>query len=156
MSMTEKKGGRQRPQIKCGPGRTKQSFKKQCDITGIVNRYANHGTFDHVSAAQPVFADVSEIGDFRSLVHRARRASEAFDRLPPELRERFANDPARLVEFIQDDANLDEARKLGIVPPEKKKAKPPATEPPIAKEPPADPKIGPEAPTPPKGAPAAQ
>jgi hypothetical protein len=36
-------------------------------------------------------------------------------RLPAELRARFENDPAKLIEFIDNSENLDEAINLGLV-----------------------------------------
>ena len=35
--------------------------------------------------------------------------------LPAQMRSRFNNDPAELLKFIKDPANLDEAVKLGIL-----------------------------------------
>lgn len=49
------------------------------------------------------------------------QAQQNFMLLPAEIRERFNNDPGRLIAFLEDDRNKNEAIKLGIVnkPPEK-------------------------------------
>ena len=40
-----------------------------------------------------------------------------FDSLPSSLRERFSNDPSRLLAFVDDESNFDEAVKLGLLSP---------------------------------------
>ena len=44
-------------------------------------------------------------------------ADDAFMALPANIRERFNNDPAELVDFVSDDRNRSEAIDLGLVPP---------------------------------------
>ena len=43
-----------------------------------------------------------------------RRALESFDLLPPEIRERFNNDPRKFFEFVTDVNNQDEIIKMGL------------------------------------------
>ena len=43
-------------------------------------------------------------------------ADDAFMALPANVRERFNNDPAELVDFISDVANRSEAIDLGLIP----------------------------------------
>lgn len=111
-----KDGKRVKPVLICPPGRTKQSFSKAADINEIVRRYRRTGFLDGVKANPGQFVDVSKIGDFRELVSKVRSATESFEGLPSELRSRFHNDPAELIEFISDDSNREEAVKLGLVP----------------------------------------
>ena len=42
-------------------------------------------------------------------------ANNAFANLPSRLRDRFANDPAKLLDFLSRKENLDEAISLGLV-----------------------------------------
>jgi phage internal scaffolding protein len=44
-------------------------------------------------------------------------AEDEFMRLPADLRARFENDPAQLIEFLENLENKDEAIKLGLVNP---------------------------------------
>ncbi len=104
-----------RPVLLCGPGRTKKEFVKRCDINEIIRRYRKTGQLDLVSKAAPVFADLSNVGDFRGMVHKCRVAAEAFEGLPVAVRSRFGHEPAALVEFLQNDENRDEAVKLGLI-----------------------------------------
>lgn len=98
-----------------GDGRVKQEFKKVSDINDIVRRYQRNGVFDYVARSRPAFADVSNVGDFRSMVARVRAAQEAFDLLPAIIRTRFHNSSTELVEFLQNGDNRDEAIKLGLI-----------------------------------------
>lgn len=101
-------------------GVTQQSFKDECDINTIVKRFGLTGEMPG-GFAMPVSGDFSGIGDFQSAMNAVRAAQEAFDSLPGEMRARFANDPQRLISFLEDGANRDEAVKLGLValPPER-------------------------------------
>lgn len=103
--------------LECKGGRVKQAFRDVCDINKIVARARKSGSFDFVSSKAPVFADVSELGDFRSLVVRVRAAQEAFEGLPAAIRSRFHNDAAELVEFMSNAENKAEAVKLGLIVP---------------------------------------
>lgn len=109
------KGDGQRPVVKCGPSRAKQEFRSLTNINEIVRRARRTGYITHVQRRPGAFLDVSQVGDFRSVLARIRAAQEAFERLPASLRGRFNDDPAALVEFIQDRKNYDEAVKLGLI-----------------------------------------
>jgi phage internal scaffolding protein len=45
-------------------------------------------------------------------------ANSAFASLPATVRARFENDPAKYIEFVSDENNLEEARELGMLSPE--------------------------------------
>lgn len=118
-----------KPRITCGPGRTKQSFKQECDINSIIARYQKTGMMDHVKLNPGVFADVSNVGDYAGMVRKVRHAQESFELLPGALRQRFHQDPGEFVSFISDPENRSEAVKLGLVP-----APAPVVEPPSDKK----------------------
>jgi len=113
-----KPGSRVKPVLTCGPSKTKQEFGKESNINYIMDRYAKTGQLPvGVQRVQPVFADVSTIGDFSDVLRRVTAAKEAFAQLPANVRARFHNQPHELVEFLQDGSNRDEAVKLGLIPP---------------------------------------
>lgn len=101
---------------------TKQEFKDDCDVNVIVARCLRDGVERVPQGAAPVFADVSQIGDFGEAMRRVQRASEAFASLDASIRTRFENDPRKLIAFVQDVRNYDEAVKLGLVVPSTKSA----------------------------------
>lgn len=96
-------------------GRTKQSFKDASDINGIVGRYRKTGLLPRLQRVQPVFADVSNVTDFHSVLNRVRRAQEAFESIPAVVRSKFGNRVENLVAYLQDPKNLDEAIESGLL-----------------------------------------
>ena len=120
MSMTWKPGkGGEVPKIGVDfagdKGRTIQGPSAACDINAIVRRYKKTGFLEHVRKTPGVFADVSQFGDFHSMVSKVTEARSVFAQLPSELRKRFHNDPAELVVFMGDSANAEEAISLGLM-----------------------------------------
>jgi phage internal scaffolding protein len=105
-----------------GPGRTIQSFKDECDINTIMKRFEATGQVSHLNNRAPQFGDVDAF-DFRTAMDLVLDARAKFDALPSKVRDRFANDPARLLAFLDDASNRDEALALGLLNP------PPAPEP---------------------------
>lgn len=104
-----------RSQIYFAPqGRTKQSFKDECDINRIMARFAKTGLIEHLSQRAPTFGDIQDI-DFQGCMDIVAFAREQFAALPSELRDRFANDPGRLLDFLQNPENKAEAEKLGLL-----------------------------------------
>lgn len=103
--------------LDCGvESMTQQQFKDECDINTIVARFGLTGQLpDDVRV--PVSGDFTGVVDFQTAMNSVRAAEEAFMELPGALRARFANDPQRLMEFVSDDENMDEARKLGLLKP---------------------------------------
>lgn len=99
---------------------TKQEFAEESDINVIIARCLRGGGLGHVQSLAPVFADVSELGDFADCVRRVDLAREAFMLLPAEVRLRFGNSSVKLIEFLSDGKNYDEAVRLGLVIPRKK------------------------------------
>lgn len=99
---------------------TQQQFAEECDINTIVRRFGLTGELPE-TFAMPVSGDFTEVVDFQSAMNVVRAAEEAFMQIPAETRARFANDPARLYEFLNDSGNRDEARKLGLLRPEPEK-----------------------------------
>lgn len=98
------------------PSRTQQHFRDETDINVMVQRFQRTGIPD-VPPVFPGVQDFTEAHDFRSAMQAVIDANRAFASLPSSVRERFANDPARLLDFISDDANYDEAVRLGIAVP---------------------------------------
>ncbi|WNK13409.1 MAG: internal scaffolding protein [Microvirus sp.] len=94
---------------------TQQQFKDECDINVIVRMFGITGELPQ-NVRMPTYGDFSAVVDYHTAMNAIRASQEAFEALPGAVRERFANDPQRFVDFCSDDRNLDEARKLGLVP----------------------------------------
>nr|DAI39153.1 MAG TPA: Scaffold protein [Microviridae sp.] len=105
------------------PSMTQQQFKDEADINNIMARYQKTGVLvDPLTQTtrKPMFDDFSELGDFREHQQAVIEAQDMFMQLPSQLRARFANDPAELLQWLSDPANKDEAMELGLMtkPPE--------------------------------------
>lgn len=98
-----------------GPGRTQQQFRDECDINVIVRRFGVTGALPVPSARLPSYGDFSQVTDFQTAMNQVLEARAAFMDLPARTRERFANDPGRLLAFLADESNRDEAVRLGLV-----------------------------------------
>lgn len=99
------------------PTMTVQSEKDNCDINVIMNRYATCGTPLPVrqDGLQPVYADVSDLGDYMENFNKCKQAEDMFNKLPSALRKELDNNPANLLPFIQDDANKERCYEYGLL-----------------------------------------
>lgn len=120
-----------------GDGKTKQEFKAETNVNNIVDRLRKGGGISHLARTAPVFADVSNMGDFQGVMNRVALAKEAFASIPAKVRKRFHNDVNELLEFVRDPNNRDEAIKLGIIDKPKEEPKAPTPAPTAPPEPPA-------------------
>lgn len=91
-----------------------QHLAEDVDINVIMKRF---GATGQMPAGVPggVFGDFTGIEDFRSAVDAVERAREGFMSLPADVRERFDNDPGRLIEFART-ASPDQLSALGMAP----------------------------------------
>lgn len=102
------------------PSMTQQHFKDECDINNIIARYEATGLLTdplQSSGRMYEFGDYSAVQDYQDSLNCVIAAREMFDSLPSKIRERFNYDPARLLQFLGDDSNRDEAIRLGLVDP---------------------------------------
>lgn len=113
--MKYKPGMKIKPVTVTGPEGARQEFREETDMNVIMRRAMNTGHLPVRADIVPTFADVSEIGDFADVQRRVQAARDAFMALPPEVRFRFNNRPEDLIAFVSDDANREEAIKLGLV-----------------------------------------
>nr|UXQ87963.1 MAG: internal scaffolding protein [Microvirus sp.] len=116
------------PGLDCSadPGRTKQSFKQECDINNILKGYQKTGAIAHLNQHEPQYGEVS--GDtFQESMQIVQEAQQLFNELPSSIRERFQNKPNQFLDFVQNNENHDELIKLGLAHPAKKKPPNPVT-----------------------------
>lgn len=97
------------------PSRTKQSFAAESDINAIVEKHRRTGLVTSVNPRVGFFGDVSGVKDYASSLRLVQEAEGAFMALPSSVRDRFNNDPVRMLAFLEDPGNRVEAEKLGIV-----------------------------------------
>lgn len=95
-------------------GRTKQSFKDECDINLIMKRYERTGVIDFINPRTSFYSDCPDL-DFQAAMQLVKDAKDRFAALPSNVRDRFGNDPGKLLQFLSDPSNREEAIKLGLV-----------------------------------------
>jgi len=106
-----------KPKLFCEKGRTKQSFRDQCNINNIVDKARKTGLITHQNSRTPVYQDCTKIPNYQESLEIVIHASNMFSELDARTRERFSNDPAKMIEFLQNEDNIEEAVKLGLVNP---------------------------------------
>lgn len=95
-------------------GVTKQSFKDECDVNKIIERFERTGELPQGSRVMQ-YGDFSSVFTFEEAQERLLAAQEAFEELPARVRERFGNDIGVLVEFASREENADEMIALGLL-----------------------------------------
>lgn len=96
------------------PSRTNQSFKEQSDVNNIMRQYQKTGELP-LSKKIGQYLDGTTVPEYQQAIQTVMDANSAFEQLPAKLRDRFNNDPAKLLAFVQDPSNRDEAVFLGIL-----------------------------------------
>ena len=91
-----------------------QSAEEESNINTIVRRFGLTGELPN-DVAIPRTGDFTGAPDFHTAMNLVRQANEEFLRVPAHIRARFGNDPGALIAFIEDDANRDEAARLGLL-----------------------------------------
>jgi len=91
-----------------------QHFKEECDINTILQKFNISGLLPE-NPLSPRYGDFTGIGDYHTALNRVFAAQEEFEALPAQIRARFGNDPAQLIEFMENSDNRSEAEELGLI-----------------------------------------
>jgi len=115
-------------------GRTKQSFKSECDINTIMAKYLSTGQLPQLNLGNPQYEDTTGY-DFQEAAQLVAQAKSLFQELPSSLRQRFENSPAQFLNFTSNPNNRVELAEMGLLTPE-------ATALALYPQPPADKPLG--------------
>jgi phage internal scaffolding protein len=96
------------------PSLAQQHHKDECDINNILRQFNITGLLPE-SPLSPRYGDFTGIGDYHTALNRVIAAQDEFEALPAQIRARFDNDPAQLIEFLENSQNRPEAEELGLV-----------------------------------------
>lgn len=98
------------------PSLTRQEFLQESDINNILKQYQTQGILPE-TRPDGVYADFTDpaYADYQQAQNMVLEAQYLFERIPAKVRERFNNDPASLILFVQDPTNQEEAHKLGLL-----------------------------------------
>ena len=96
------------------PSLTQQHFKDETDINNILRQFNITGLLPE-SPLSPRYGDFTGIGDYHTALNAVIAAEDEFAALPAQIRARFENDPAQLIDFLADENNRSEAENLGLL-----------------------------------------
>ncbi|WNK13702.1 MAG: internal scaffolding protein [Microvirus sp.] len=97
-----------------GDGRTKQSFKDECDVNRIMSRYMSSGILpEHLTRATAQFVDCTAV-DFQEAQLIVAGARTLFAELPSAVRSRFRHSPEAFLEFAENPANGPALAEMGL------------------------------------------
>lgn len=102
--------------LETGPGLTKQSHRDECDINVIMKRYEKSGVMPDFGGREGRYLDCTGI-EFREAMDILAKGKSVFHELPAHVRARFENDPAKMLDFVHDEANREEALAMGLLKP---------------------------------------
>lgn len=93
---------------------TEQSHKDHCNVNHIINKYDKTGILTHMNTIEAKFGDMTG-NDYKTMLDTVLEAKRNFKELPSNIRKRFDNNPEKLLAFMENPANRDEAIKLGLI-----------------------------------------
>lgn len=94
---------------------TQQHKANECNINTIVERARRGEMIEQLSKRKPVYGDFRNLPDLRQAMNIVRQAENGFANLDANVRKRFGNDPVKMLDFLNDPANREEAIALGLV-----------------------------------------
>lgn len=97
------------------PSRVKKSFQDEADVNKIVHKYLRTGQMPAVDIKNPLYADYTNVDDYKTALDKVKAAEANFAMLPAEVRDRVDNDPHKYLAFMEDEKNKDEIVGLGLV-----------------------------------------
>ncbi len=113
-----------------GKSKTKQAHKDECDVNKIIAKYRKTGVLTHLKNNPQNFEFAPNL-DFQESLEYVEKAREQFMELPATIRNKFQNNPADFVAFVENPENKSEMIEMGLLPrePEFIDIDPPDTEP---------------------------
>lgn len=96
-----------------GESITKQSEKDSCDINLIMAHYVKTRVLLHQRDNEPEYGFASS-DTFNESMQIVAKAQSMFAELPSGIRSKFENNPAKFLDFVQDERNLEEMQEMGL------------------------------------------
>lgn len=96
------------------PTLTQQHFKEHTNINDIVGRFIKTGVLEG-TRLEPKYGDFSNYKTYHEAQNAIINAQQDFANLSSKIRNRFDNDPGKLLEFVSNEDNYEEAHELGLL-----------------------------------------
>lgn len=113
--ISEREDGSRRVRFMCDSGKSKveQSHAGETNINAIMAKYKFTGLVNQKPGG--MYGDFTDAVDYHTARNRLLDADKDFMMLPAKLRKRFDNDPGKLLDFLLDPENREEAMDLGLI-----------------------------------------
>lgn len=111
---------RRRIQLLATDGGAKQSFKDECDINTILERYMRTGALPDLIKQNPRYGDFANVTDYQTSMNLVLHANDQFANLPAAVRDKFNNDPVQFLEFTNDPNNMQQMVEMGLATPKQR------------------------------------
>lgn len=96
------------------PGLTEQHHKDSCDMSLIMRRYEKTGAIDHIKQYKGEYLDMPSGTDFQTAMNVIAEANSMFETVPSNIRNKFRNDPAAYLDYMQDPKNKKAIIDMGL------------------------------------------
>lgn len=127
MSMKENVSKKDKPSVYGTVNRepevcAKQSFRDECNVNKIIDRYTKTGVLTHVKQLQSVYGEFNT-DSLQEAFAKVEAANNMFMQLPSALRKLCEHDPVKVMEFVQNPDNYDKLVEMGLAEQRAKPAK---------------------------------
>ena len=95
--------------------RVEQHHSDDTLVQNILRKYDSTGVFYHVNKARASYQDNTPFNEYADMYNKIKAADANFMELPSEIRAKFNNDTGAFLEFVNDDANIDEMYDIGLI-----------------------------------------
>ena len=106
-------GEKQKVTLTTLDARVEQCHKDECDINKIIAKYDRTGVLTHVNNFEARYEDLTGL-DYQTMLNTVANANSMFEGLPSEIRNQFANDPAKFISFMDDENNNEQMYEMGL------------------------------------------
>lgn len=103
------------PRVVFGKSRTQQHVADLSSPRRLIEKYGSKRLKEALDRVPSLYSDIPLASDYKEALDVISRGEMSFQSLPSGLRNRFENDPYKLLEFLNDNSNRDEAISLGLI-----------------------------------------
>lgn len=83
------------------PTLTKQSFKHECNINNIINKFSETGQIPNINQLEKQYGFAPNI-DLKTSLDMVKNLNEEFENLDPKIQQEFDNNPRNYAAFLQE------------------------------------------------------
>lgn len=96
------------------PSLTQQSDQKQTDIHYIMKKFERTGVLDHNTKHEGTYGDHGSMPDYVAAHQMIADAKTMFETVPATIRAKHDNDPAKFLDWINNEKNREEILESGF------------------------------------------